>query len=406
MADVNPLIQKAIAAYKSKQKSVARELLMQAVDLDEQNEQGWLYLSLVVDSLEEQKICLENVLAINPENAQAKKAMTIVRQKLGEPDTPIVPPPPAPKAPSPDSGWGDIDVEATWSALSGGGASGRNTPIPPPAPSMPAAPASSASSSNSWFDDLPWDSMNHNENDPALSGGVDFSTTDSEAPRAVTSVEWGNSADSGSGYYGSGRQVDTFTNTELDSWISGLPINNAEKKSSEPEDGEEWATPWPVENNFGDGPFDTIAPPKSASPFTTLDLDEPLPQESSKTAPIATPSFPPVSSSSAFPSMRSSNFYDDDSDDDDSDTGTSFFNDSSDDDDDPFFDIDGLDSIGLGDAIKPVIQIPGIEFFSQIPAEIQAPIEKVKQSGGKLGIFILLLLNIAAIVGLAVNLMA
>jgi hypothetical protein len=72
---VSRLLSQGIAAAKAKQRRQAREYLMKVVELDEGNEQAWLWLSGVVDALEDQKVCLENVLAINPQNAHARAGL-------------------------------------------------------------------------------------------------------------------------------------------------------------------------------------------------------------------------------------------------------------------------------------------------------------------------------------------
>ena len=78
------LLQEGIAAVKSGQKEQARKLLMQVVELDERNEQGWLWLSGVVETVEDRRICLENVLAINPHNAHAQAGLAWIEQHAPE----------------------------------------------------------------------------------------------------------------------------------------------------------------------------------------------------------------------------------------------------------------------------------------------------------------------------------
>lgn len=68
-----------IAAMKTGQRDKARELFMEIVEHDEENEQAWLWLSGAVDTDEDKCICLENVLTINPENQAARKGL----EKLG-----------------------------------------------------------------------------------------------------------------------------------------------------------------------------------------------------------------------------------------------------------------------------------------------------------------------------------
>jgi len=65
-------LRQGIAAAQAGDADRASELLMRVVDVDEYNEQAWLWLSSVVDSDTDREVCLENVLAINPDNKLAK----------------------------------------------------------------------------------------------------------------------------------------------------------------------------------------------------------------------------------------------------------------------------------------------------------------------------------------------
>src|SRR5215831_20014237 len=82
MPNVDTLINDGVAALKEGRKEDARRLLMQAVDIDEQNEKGWLYLSGCVETLEEQQVCLENVISINPQNQKALKGLETVKAQI------------------------------------------------------------------------------------------------------------------------------------------------------------------------------------------------------------------------------------------------------------------------------------------------------------------------------------
>lgn len=105
MTDTDQLIQAGIKALKSGDRDKANQLLMQAVQQDEGNEKAWLWLSGAVKTKEERRICLENVLTINPDNAMAQKGLT----KLGFP----IPQPPAPEPePEPEP---ELDIEEDWS---------------------------------------------------------------------------------------------------------------------------------------------------------------------------------------------------------------------------------------------------------------------------------------------------
>jgi tetratricopeptide (TPR) repeat protein len=85
-ARAKKLLQDGIAAAKAGKNNEARMFLEQAVELDERSEQGWLWLSGVVDSLEERRICLEHVLAINPNNEHAQAGLRWLEQQAPPPD--------------------------------------------------------------------------------------------------------------------------------------------------------------------------------------------------------------------------------------------------------------------------------------------------------------------------------
>src|SRR5215468_2363707 len=78
MPDVEGLVQKGIAAIKAGRKAEARRLLEQAVEIDVYNEKAWLWLSAAVDTLDEQQICLANVIEINPNSEKAKKGLAAI----------------------------------------------------------------------------------------------------------------------------------------------------------------------------------------------------------------------------------------------------------------------------------------------------------------------------------------
>lgn len=78
---VAELLQQGIAAVKAGRKEEARQALLRVIELDEQNEHAWLWLSGVVESLEDRRVCLENVLAINPHNANAQAGLRWLDQQ-------------------------------------------------------------------------------------------------------------------------------------------------------------------------------------------------------------------------------------------------------------------------------------------------------------------------------------
>lgn len=94
------MVRDGIAAYKSGDKDTARDLLLRAVDIDPHNEQGWLWLSGLLESPEDQRICLENVLAINPANERARTGLDFLIKKTTPPAPAPPPPPPKPSTQS------------------------------------------------------------------------------------------------------------------------------------------------------------------------------------------------------------------------------------------------------------------------------------------------------------------
>jgi hypothetical protein len=81
--DVEQLLGQSIATLNAGRKAEARNLLMQVVEQDERNEMAWLWLSGAVDTDENRRICLENVLAINPNNGVASRGLESLIAKEG-----------------------------------------------------------------------------------------------------------------------------------------------------------------------------------------------------------------------------------------------------------------------------------------------------------------------------------
>ena len=71
------LLKAGIAAARAGQHTRARALLTRTVELDRESVLAWLWLSGIVDTVEERRSCLEKVLALDPDNAAAKKGLAI-----------------------------------------------------------------------------------------------------------------------------------------------------------------------------------------------------------------------------------------------------------------------------------------------------------------------------------------
>ena len=78
--EVFRLLQAGIAAAKTGQRERARGMLLRVIEHDEENVTAWLWLSGLVDDLEERQICLENVLTLEPDNALARKGLARLQQ--------------------------------------------------------------------------------------------------------------------------------------------------------------------------------------------------------------------------------------------------------------------------------------------------------------------------------------
>lgn len=74
----------AMTAARAGRREEARALLMRVLETDERNVQAWLWLSGVVDDPEQMRICLSNVLHLEPTNPHALKGMAIFEQKYGK----------------------------------------------------------------------------------------------------------------------------------------------------------------------------------------------------------------------------------------------------------------------------------------------------------------------------------
>lgn len=127
-ANVDGMVREGISAYRAGHKEEARTLLLRAVEIDQYNEQAWLWLSAVVETPEEQRTCLENVLTINPKSDRAKQGIDMLDQRFGS--SPKVSPtqaedvmastsftpPPAPPLPAKPAGDDELPSSIEWEA--------------------------------------------------------------------------------------------------------------------------------------------------------------------------------------------------------------------------------------------------------------------------------------------------
>lgn len=108
MIDTQQLLREGIAAAKAGNRDAARQALMQVIAIDERNEQAWIWLAGVVDDPADQRVCLENVLDLNPANPHARRGLAWLEQRYPSQATPLdkaahAPPPVPPPIPAPFS---------------------------------------------------------------------------------------------------------------------------------------------------------------------------------------------------------------------------------------------------------------------------------------------------------------
>ncbi len=83
MASSVELLQRAIQAARAGRKVEARDLLLELVEVDPRNEMAWMWLSGLVDSLEDRIVACENVLTINPANEKVRAYLEELQRQYG-----------------------------------------------------------------------------------------------------------------------------------------------------------------------------------------------------------------------------------------------------------------------------------------------------------------------------------
>lgn len=80
-ADFERLMREGRIALNKGDAVLAHNLWREAAMLDPYNEQVWLALLDVLDSLEDRRVCLQNIVEINPLNAQARRMLRAYEAK-------------------------------------------------------------------------------------------------------------------------------------------------------------------------------------------------------------------------------------------------------------------------------------------------------------------------------------
>src|SRR5947209_12299226 len=82
--DLESLLKKGIAAAQDGDRNQARLALMEAAEIGPGNEDAWMWLASISEYPEELLAFLNNVLAINPDNAKAREWHTATRSLLAK----------------------------------------------------------------------------------------------------------------------------------------------------------------------------------------------------------------------------------------------------------------------------------------------------------------------------------
>jgi hypothetical protein len=83
--EIETRLERGIEAAKAGENERARDILVHVIELDQYNEQAWLWLGAVVESTADKVVCLENALFVNPGNTQASAGLQRLRQAGARP---------------------------------------------------------------------------------------------------------------------------------------------------------------------------------------------------------------------------------------------------------------------------------------------------------------------------------
>lgn len=80
--------ERGVAAARGGQRTLAAGLLRQAVKLNPQHEQAWLWLGGVLDDPDDITFCLQAALGINPQNERARRGLALLAERAAAGATP------------------------------------------------------------------------------------------------------------------------------------------------------------------------------------------------------------------------------------------------------------------------------------------------------------------------------
>src|SRR5512145_253770 len=76
------LMQSGRVAYVAGKTKVAHDLWRQAAAVEPYNEQVWLALLDVLENDEDRRVCLQNIVSINPLNVQARRQLSRIETRI------------------------------------------------------------------------------------------------------------------------------------------------------------------------------------------------------------------------------------------------------------------------------------------------------------------------------------
>jgi hypothetical protein len=245
-----------------------------------------------VDTLDDQLVALENVLALEPDNEKARKGLEVVKQKIADRDKPksgSATPSSTKSTATASTSGGNLAQDPAWSAfLTGTESSSKDK----------SSPKNDPFAGTGFSGGDPWQTSNSSSSDPAFSGmggwddllkaGSDSSTKLADSlglsstksapstpstppPPSSSSVEWGKS-DSPT----PARQVPQPSTEQYDDWISNLGLGGTKATAKDPFSANADATPpASAANNWSDltGSADPFAS-SGAFPTTGSSLGE------------------------------------------------------------------------------------------------------------------------------------
>src|SRR4051794_25656892 len=78
-------LERAIAAIDAGDRKLAANLLLALLQIDSDNQDAWLWLESISDSSEKRRLCLKEVLRINPNNREARRGLISLQATVSEP---------------------------------------------------------------------------------------------------------------------------------------------------------------------------------------------------------------------------------------------------------------------------------------------------------------------------------